>query len=88
MGQYYKLVNITKKEVVHPHHIVGGAKYLEWLFNYQVCVLGWLLRQSNEGGGGDVPFEKSEAYADICNMLLTEFSEFVDEDGHCRDCKL
>ena len=54
MGQYYKLVNETKKEVVESYDIGGTAKLLEWLANNQARVLVWLLWQSDEGGGGDV----------------------------------
>ena len=54
MGQYFKLVNETKKEVVDPWGIGGLAKYYEWLYNDQARVLVWLLRKSDGGGGGDV----------------------------------
>jgi hypothetical protein len=55
MGQYFKLVNVDKKEVVHPWDIGGGAKFFEWLYNRQARVLVWLLRQSDSAGGGDIP---------------------------------
>ena len=54
MGQYFKLVNEDKKEVVVSWDIAGGAKFYEWLYNNQARVLVWLLRQSSEGGGGDL----------------------------------
>lgn len=54
MGQYFKLVNLDKKEVVVSYDIKGSAKFYEWLYNNQARVLVWLLRQSNEGGGGDI----------------------------------
>ena len=55
MGQYYKLVNKDKREVVVSYEIGGTAKFFEWLYNNQARVLVWLLRQSSEGGGGDIP---------------------------------
>ena len=55
MGQYYKLVNKDKREVVVSYDIGGTAKFFEWLYNNQARILIWLLRQSNEGGGGDIP---------------------------------
>ncbi len=54
MGQYFRLVNETKKEVVDPWKVGGGAKFYEWLYNDHARVLVWLLRRSREGGGGDV----------------------------------
>jgi hypothetical protein len=60
MGQYYKLVNADKREVVISYDIGGTAKFFEWLYNNQARVLVWLLRRSNEGGGGDM--EHTEQY--------------------------
>ena len=54
MGQYFKLVNEDKEEVVVSYDIGGTAKFYEWMYNNQVRVLAWLLRRSNEGGGGDI----------------------------------
>lgn len=54
MGQYFKLVNLDKQEVINPWEIGGVAKFWEWLANPQARVLVWLLRQSSESGGGDI----------------------------------
>lgn len=53
MGQYFKLVNLDKREVVCPWCLGGGAKLWEWAANTQGSVLTLLLRKSDEGGGGD-----------------------------------
>ncbi|QDT38402.1 hypothetical protein [Stratiformator vulcanicus] len=53
MGQYFKAVNLDKKEVVCPWCLGGGAKLWEWAANPQGAVLTLLLRKSSEGGGGD-----------------------------------
>ncbi|MGC3971585.1 MAG: hypothetical protein QM775_30855 [Pirellulales bacterium] len=53
MGQYFKLVNLDKKELVCPWCLDGGAKLWEWAANTQSSVLALLLRKSDEGGGGD-----------------------------------
>ncbi|MBL9094919.1 MAG: hypothetical protein JNL96_27115, partial [Planctomycetaceae bacterium] len=53
MGQYFKLVNLDKREVVCPWCIGGGAKLWEWAASTQGAVLTLLLRKSDEGGGGD-----------------------------------
>ena len=54
MGQYFKLVNEDKKEVVSSWNIGGTAKFFEWLYNNQARIFVGLLRQSNETGGGDI----------------------------------
>lgn len=53
MGQYFKPVNLDKREVVCPWCIGGGAKLWEWAANTQGSILTLLLRKSDEGGGGD-----------------------------------
>lgn len=54
MGQYFKLINEDKKEVVNAWDLGGGAKFFEWLYNREIRVLAWLLRRSNVVGGGDI----------------------------------
>ena len=53
MGQYFKLVNLDKREVICPWCLDGGAKLWEWAANTKGSVLTLLLRKSDEGGGGD-----------------------------------
>ena len=53
MGQYFKAVNLDKKEVVCPWCLGGGAKLWEWAVNRQGAVFTLLLRQSSQTGGGD-----------------------------------
>ena len=54
MGQYYKLVNEEKRPVVVAGDLHGISTF-QWLYTNQARVLVWLLRQSSEGGGGDIP---------------------------------
>lgn len=57
MGQYHRLVNISKKEFVSPHDLDDGAKLLE-MINAQggvMAALNILLACSNGRGGGDLP---------------------------------
>lgn len=42
MGQYYYVINVTKKEYLHPHKFFDGLKLLEF-----GC-------SSNGRGGGDL----------------------------------
>lgn len=54
MGQYFLLANITKREVVDPGKLNQLVKFKEWLSGDQARVLVWLLRRSDESGGGDI----------------------------------
>ena len=53
MGQYFKAINLDKKEYVCPWCLGGGAKLWEWAANPQGSIFTLLLRKSSEGGGGD-----------------------------------
>jgi hypothetical protein len=55
MGQYFLVVNLTKKEFIHPHKFGDGLKLLEFGCSADgtMTALTLLLRQSSEGGGGD-----------------------------------
>lgn len=55
MGQYHRLVNLSKKEFVEPHSIGNGMKLREqvgWEHSTST-VLVMLLAASNGRGGGD-----------------------------------
>lgn len=53
MGQYFRAVNKTKKEVVCPWCLGGGAKLWEWAVNPLGAIFVLLLRRSDGAGGGD-----------------------------------
>jgi len=53
MGQYFKAVNLDKKEYVCPWCIGGVAKLIEWAANPQGAIFTMLLRKSSASGGGD-----------------------------------
>ena len=57
MGQYFIPINTTKKEYVRSWDIGGGAKLWEWCVNSEAGIFPYLLRKSNEGGGGDINLE-------------------------------
>ncbi len=59
MGQYYLLVNHTKKEYVCPWCLGGLGKLKEWM-SPQSYVLPYLLRKSTGEGGGDISPEGKE----------------------------
>ena len=54
MGQYFYIVNLTKREYIDPHRLDCGLKLIEIVASDVLNVLGLLLRQSCETGGGDI----------------------------------
>lgn len=57
MGQYFRTINVTKKQYIHPHRIDNGAKALEQVghMHSTSTALFALLANSNGRGGGDFP---------------------------------
>ncbi len=55
MGQYFIVVNKTKKEYLHPHVFDDGLKLMEFGCSSDgtMTALALLLRQSTGDGGGD-----------------------------------
>jgi|TARA_R100000482_G_C5071145_1_gene121614 hypothetical protein len=55
MGQYYKVVNKTKKEFLHPYGFGHGAKLMEFVCDSEGMLqsLAILLAEGNGRGGGD-----------------------------------
>ena len=56
MGQYYKVVNTTKKQVMIPHSFGSGAKLMEFSSDGMSIMQGLavLLADGNGRGGGDL----------------------------------
>jgi hypothetical protein len=54
MGQYYRAVNVTKREYVDVWDLGGFSKLWEWCANRWAGLFPYLLRKSGEHGGGDV----------------------------------
>ncbi|MGI9255065.1 MAG: hypothetical protein ACR2J8_15080 [Thermomicrobiales bacterium] len=54
MGQYFLIINETKREYLHPHKLGSGLKFYEMLYGPIGNALLMLTRRSNEGGGGDI----------------------------------
>ena len=59
MGQYYKVVNTTKKQVMNPHSFGSGAKLMEFSSDRMSIMQGLaiLLADGNGRGGGDLRSE-------------------------------
>lgn len=54
MGQYFRAVNVSKKEYADAWDLGGVAKLWEWCANKWAAIFPYLLRKSNERGGGDI----------------------------------
>lgn len=54
MGQYHVLVNLDKKEYLHPHRMGSGLKLGEWNQSMMMVALSVLLADNNGAGGGDI----------------------------------
>jgi hypothetical protein len=56
MGQYYKIVNVKKKQYISPHKFGDGTKLMEFSMsaNGVLTGLGILLADGNGRGGGDL----------------------------------
>jgi len=59
MGQYYLVVNLTKREYLNPRKFGDGAKLLEFGSSAvgTMCGLAILLADGNNRGGGDLRSE-------------------------------
>lgn len=59
MGQYYKIVNIKKKQYISPHIFGDGSKLMEFSMsaNGVLAGLAILLADGNGRGGGDLHSE-------------------------------
>lgn len=53
MGQYHLIVNMDKKEFLHPHHAGDGLKLWEFSSGNTMVCLAVLLAKHDGGGGGD-----------------------------------
>ena len=60
MGQYYKIVNIKKKQYITPHTFGDGAKLMEFSMSASGVLAGLaiLLADGNGRGGGDLNSDK------------------------------
>lgn len=91
MGQYFKAVNLDKKEFVCPWSIGGVAKLWEWCTNKEAGVFPFLLRESNERGGGDITKDYATAgrWAGDRIVLIGDYDESklwdTLETGECEN---
>jgi len=71
MGQYHYVVNLTKKEFLHPHKLGDGLKLWEQLNSTggTMAALFLLLACSNGRGGGDIRPQDPELQAIVDEMV-------------------
>lgn len=82
MGQYFNVVNLDKKEYLHPHKFGDGLKLMEFGCSGNGTMLGLalLLRQSNESGGGDFHGEDNGMLGRWANDRIVIVGDY-DESG-------
>jgi hypothetical protein len=87
MGQYHIVVNLDKKEWIHPHRIGLGLKQGEQIGSFRATmgdIIYLLLAISNGRGGGDVPTEGIEdvlgSWAGDRVLVVGDYSEPGDID--------
>ena len=69
MGQYYRMINLDKKEVFFIGAL-NGAKLGEICDNNSMGLVGLLLRQSTKFGGGDYTLDKKDIFDYNKNALV------------------
>jgi len=74
MGQYWKLVNLDKKEFVHPHKLGSGLKLWECLANSPGIGGAMIILQAAmpvPRGGGDLTLDSdNDAYNEIAKRTI------------------
>ena len=80
MGQYHKLINVTKKEFVHPHNLDTGLKQWEHtrIGKKGLDFIQYLLTMTSPGnGGGDLPFTTiSGRWAGDIVMIVGDYTDW------------
>ena len=77
MGQYFRIVNQDKEEYLNPWEAGTGAKLWEICANNLGRILPFLLRKSNEGGGGDIQkdYETAGRWAGDRVVVVGDYDE-------------
>lgn len=84
MGQYHILVNLDKKEIVHPHDISAGLKQYEHIgFKGSLSdAMYVLVMTSPRRGGGDLPeTDVSGRWVGDRVMVVGDYTEDSDIPG-------
>ena len=63
MGQYFKIVNLDKKQFLNPHAFGNGLKLCEFGASVTMMGLAALLSDGNGRGGGDLHVPEDNPFA-------------------------
>jgi hypothetical protein len=71
MGQYFYVLNLDKKEYLHPHKFGDGLKLMEFGCSSMgtMTALALLLRKSTESGGGDYQGDNALVSSWACDRI-------------------
>jgi hypothetical protein len=84
MGQYHMLVNLDKKEFVHPHQIGNGLKLHEqvgWDYATSTVLVMLLAASSGRGGGDFRDHELVGSWAGDRLAFIGDYAESKDVPG-------
>jgi hypothetical protein len=84
MGQYYYVVNLSKKQFIHPHKFGDGLKLLEFGCSGSGTMLGLaiLLADGNGRGGGDLN-TKSDVVGSWAGDRIVISGDYADPGKFC-----
>ena len=82
MGQYYKVVNVTKKQYLHPHRLGAGLKLCEFSESCVGELLLLLLAGGNGRGGGDLPVSETNEHG---HLIGSWAGDKIVVAGDCAD---
>lgn len=90
MGQYYRVINIDKKQYLHPHKFGDGLKLVEFgcSANATLCGLAILLAEGNGRGGGDLDSESPIIGSWARDRIVVAGDYADDEPGDQRELNL
>lgn len=93
MGQYHYIINLTKKEYLHPHYFDDGLKLLEFgaSGNGTMLALAVLLSNSLNRGGGDLYSDATDWYGRWAGdriVIAGDYAEPGDPAEHKRGSNL
>jgi len=88
MGQYYRIVNLDKKQYIKPHDFNDGAKLMEFALSGDgtMAALAVLLADGNGRGGGDMHSQDAlvGSWAGDRVVITGDYADngkFVPDDG-------
>lgn len=84
MGQYYRLLNLSKEEYIEPRRLGSGAKLWEICANDLPRVLPYLFHQSSGHGGGDPHKQPTDHLGRWAGDRLVVVGDYDDSDLYER----